>query len=813
MSLAPLALVIALLPTAQQPQPPSAPASADEQALTAAHIGVSGQALLDFFRQRTPPGPDLARLERALERLADREPAVQKAAAGELVACGPASIPFLRRAVNDVDQPQVQALARQCLQHLDVNAGGDLTGCAARVLAVRKPDGATEALLAFVPFAENEHVVAEVEAALAVVGVRDGKADPALLQALTDKVPARRSAAAAALSQGRAHDAFAAVRKLLADPKPTVRLRVALALAERHDAPAVPVLIDLLAELPAAQRRQAEDFLTQLAGEWAVAVPQGEDELSGRLRRAAWIGWWQAADGPHLLGLLKARTLDDAAREKALDLIARLDAEAAEAREQAAAGLLALGPRAAPLLRQAAAGGNQRVAALAARCLQPLAGDPAATPLPAAALRLLALRRPAGAAEAIVNYLPFAESSEMAQEARALLVDLAVADARPEPALVQALDDKLPLRRAAAAAALAQAVPMDELGPVRKLLATEQDAEVRLRTLLALAARGDRDAVPALIDLLPALSAGQVRDAEEFLNRIAGENAPAVPLGGDEAARRKARDAWAAWWKENGARVDLVRSNAPEGHLLGYTLVVESLDPARGSGRVFELDAGGKVRWQIEGLQFPQCAVLLPGDRVLIAEQNQNRVSERDHKGKVLWERQVIQPFFCQRLANGNTFIAGRQMLVEFDRNGKEVLRLQRLNETILAARRLRDGQIALVTYQGNYVRLDREGKEVKSFRVPVNPNFGFSGAEILPGDRIIVAVQNTGKVSELDVAEGKVVWEANVPIPGVPVRLANGHTLVPTTNQAGLVELDRAGKVVDEKKGLPYRPWRVERR
>jgi hypothetical protein len=72
-----------------------------------------------------------------------------------------------------------------------------------------------------------------------------------------------------------------------------------------------------------------------------------------------------------------------------------------------------------------------------------------------------------------------------------------------------------------------------------------------------------------------------------------------------------------------------------------------------------------------------------------------------------------------------------------------------------------------------------------------------------------VVISQHPGKVTEF-TAEGKVAWEASVPFPGYPTRLANGRTLVPSNNGATLTELDRAGKVMTEKKDLPYRPFRV---
>src|SRR6516165_1094578 len=70
----------------------------------------------------------------------------------------------------------------------------------------------------------------------------------------------------------------AAGRDLLKDPSAAVRLRAALALAEADDAEAVPVLIDLLAELPAEQRRPVEAVLTRLAGEWAPVLEFTKDD-------------------------------------------------------------------------------------------------------------------------------------------------------------------------------------------------------------------------------------------------------------------------------------------------------------------------------------------------------------------------------------------------------------------------------------------------------------------------------------------------------------------------------------------------------
>jgi hypothetical protein len=391
-----------------------------------------------------------------------------------------------------------------------------------------------------------------------------------------------------------------------------------------------------------------------------------------------------------------------------------------------------------------------------------------------------------------------------------VLVAVGVRDGKPETLLLQALKDKAPARRAAAAVALCRGGAREHLPAVLELL-KDSNAEVRLRTAYALVAIQEKQALGTLVALLGDVALEQAWEVEDFLVRVAGERAPQVSLTPDPASRPKAVQAWTAWHAEHGRNADLTLvSHEPRSR--GYWLLVESYDAVRRGGRVLEQDAAGKVRWQIEGLQYPQYAEVLPGDRVLIAEQGTNRVTERDFTGKILWERPMQSAFRAQRLRNGHTFIAGRQLLIEIDRDGREVFRHQRTNDTILAARKHRDGHVAFVTYQGVYVRLDPAGKEVKTFRVPINPNFGASGGDVCPGDRLLIATPNINKVAEYD-ADGKVVWEATVPWPGAPYRLPNGHTLVVSHSNSRVTELDRSGKVVSERKDLGARPWLAIRR
>src|SRR5262249_51438725 len=347
-------------------------------------------------------------------------------------------------------------------------------------------------------------------------------------------------------------------------------------------------------------------------------------------------------------------------------------------------------------------------------------------------------------------------------------------------------------------------------------LLNDPDLTVRYRTALALAAAREKEAVPVLIGLLADLPVPQATQVEDYLRMVAGDKAPEVQLDGDKATRQKCRDTWAAWWRDQGPDIELARLETGQ-RQLGYTLIVIQYDPTRNGGRVFEVDAAGKTRWSIEGLQAPVDAQVLPGDRVLLVE-NFQRVTERDTKGKVLWEKPFVgvQVIGAQRLPNGNTFVALRNQLLELDRTGKEVFTHQRPNQDIMAAQRLRDGQYVFLTYSWQYVRLDSTGKEQKNVRVG---NFPFqinpSAVDFLPNDRLLVAQFNQSKVTEVDVT-GRVLWETTVPMPMSAGRLANGNTLVVSNvvqnNMQRVAELDRNGKTVWEYKDN-VRPWRARRR
>jgi hypothetical protein len=267
-------------------------AALDQSMLEKAHVAADGLGLLEFLRKRTLSNTDLERIGQLITELGDDSFEVRQKASAQLVAIGSAAVPLLKQATKS-DDIEVVRRAQECLKHIESGSSTAVVGAAARMLAVRKPAGAAEVLLAYLPVVEDELVGEAVRQALTAIAVRDGKADPALVAALADKTPVRRAAAGAALCRAKADDQKPAVRKLLEDKDPQVRLQVGLALAQAKDKDAIPVLIALLDVLPFDQTATFEDALYLLAGKNAPDVAPGSIAGSRRACREKWQEWWQ----------------------------------------------------------------------------------------------------------------------------------------------------------------------------------------------------------------------------------------------------------------------------------------------------------------------------------------------------------------------------------------------------------------------------------------------------------------------------------------------------------------------------------------
>ncbi len=525
------------------------------------------------------------------------------------------------------------------------------------------------------------------------------------------------------------------------------------------------------------------------------AVPAGPEDLASdqAILRASGVG----VEGPALLTFLRKRTLGEKDRDRIARLVKQLGSDEFEDREKASRELVEVGPVARTQLQLAVRDKDLEVSRRAARALDEI-GKSSSPHVLSAVVRVLAHHKPAGATEALLDYLASADDPDVAEDVVRALATVGVKDGKADAALVKALSDKLAIKRAGAGEALSRAGGKAHRAAVRKLLA-DSEPVVRMRVALALLEAKDKEAIPALIELVEKAPNEDRERVEEMLARLAGEKAPAPLATADAAARRKQRLAWDAWYRDNGAALDLAKIDLGS-RLLGYTVIAMRDIRGRNTGKVYEIDSTGKVRWEITDVNYPVFAQVVKRDRVLIAEQTFNRISERNLKGGIIWQKQVTTALVgAQRLPNGNTLAIGRNQLIELDKNGKEVLTINRPAYDVVTAARDRDGQFGIITTNGRFVRLDATGKELKSFPVGFLSSGWGTNVQLLPRGRVLVPNYSTNKVIEYDDT-GKIVWEASVTRPSSVRRLPNGNTLVTSRINRKVIEIDKNGREVWSK-------------
>ena len=503
-----------------------------------------------------------------------------------------------------------------------------------------------------------------------------------------------------------------------------------------------------------------------------------------------------STDAETLHDFLKKRTLPEKDRPELERLVRKLASSDYRTRERAMHTLEARGSAALDVLR-AYRTSNLSMEAIRRieRAIENIQLADVSPEVPAAAIRVLALHKPAALVETLLAYVPFADNDVVMDELRDALTKHALDARKASPHLLAALADRAPQRRALAAEVLSRAVLADHKEAVRKLL-KDDDSQVRFRTARALIYAKDRDAIPVLIDALPDLPLNAGWQAEDLLLHVAlGTPAPSAPYGNDKDTRDKCKAGWLAWWKTHGAKVDLAKLAEPP-RLLGRTLIV-LLD----QGSVLELGPDRTPRWELKNIVFPLDAQVIDDDRVLVAEYHANRVTERSVKGNgdPIWQKAVTAPLAAQRLSNGNTFVLTDRALLEFDKDGRETMNISFDGELrkIMKAMKLESGEIVCMQADARIVRYDAQGREVSSFTVNLGTRLFGGRIHMLPTGRVLIPHAGEGKVIEYD-AKGKAVWEVAFEQPIAATRLPNGNTLITSMNASvGAIEVDRAGNEV----------------
>ena len=264
----------------------------DQKTLQAVGVGVDGASILDYYRKRTFTEADPTKVKDLINDLGSKNFLAREKAYGELQKLGPAALVALKQAESH-RLTETRRRAAELRQMIEAESQPAVQAASARLICKLKPPKAAEVMLAYLPFADNS-AVDDFSKALAAVATKEGKTEPALVKALSDKVPIKRGIAAQALTKAKAADQLPAIRGLLKDTDAGVRLRVGLSLARNKEKEALPVLVNVMGDLPPEQLWQAEELLLRLAGDKAPSVSLGTNEESRKACRDAWARWLEA---------------------------------------------------------------------------------------------------------------------------------------------------------------------------------------------------------------------------------------------------------------------------------------------------------------------------------------------------------------------------------------------------------------------------------------------------------------------------------------------------------------------------------------
>lgn len=581
----------------------------------------------------------------------------------------------------------------------------------------------------------------------------------------------------------------------------------------------VPVAADDPPAPPIIMRRA----VVGAAGGRTAPVAQLTDEAA--LKEA---GLNATEPGP-LLEYLKARTLTDADQSRIGEVITRFGVDAFDERAKATEEVEKFGSAAIGPLKAAAQNPDPEVAYRARAALKRMEKVPHSA-VASAAVRSLVKLKPKGAAEVLIGFLPMADTDEVAEDIRAALVALAITDGRPDPALIQALGDKSVIRRGAAYIALIESGAGDgrkeALPLVTAAVRKETDTDTKFRGLWALLLTTREKAfVPELIDLIPQLPRGRIWQLEEFLVQAAGAAKPAAKFGKTEASLAAARDAWAGWWKEKGGAFDLAKFEFTP-RITGHTDVID-FNPSYGLYRVVTLGPDEKEKRRLGAtgvyqLSSPADVKKLPNGNYLIAEQNGNRITERDSTSRIVKTTSVSQPLCIDLIADGGMVVVGRNQVIQYDKDGKQVWQFTRPRFDIVGGRRMPNGDVVFVTQwdgtnQPNIYRLGaKDGKEVG--KAQTLGRFQQYQSPDATGDNTILLCEPS-RVVEYDLKAGKEVWKYEVSNASSCQRLPNGNTLITyAPNVAGqpgkVIEVETGGDIVwDYTPKDNMRPTRAFRR
>lgn len=508
-------------------------------------------------------------------------------------------------------------------------------------------------------------------------------------------------------------------------------------------------------------------------------------------------------DAAGLTGYFRSRTLTDSELARMRAVIKRMGDEQFTERRAASDEAAKFGPAGIVPLRTASqTDPDPEIAFRAGEALKKIETVPHAQVASAAARRLTELAPP-DAAAALLGFVPTADSAQVEEDIRAALAALVGRGNEVDPAILSALTDASPARRAAAAVALVTAGVQKPTGPaaaarprVRAALAAEKEPDARYRMAFALAGDGrDPDALPALIDILPTLAGqkGRLWVVEDLLLQAAGADRPKTPLGPDQAGLLRAREAWKAWYDAHKSP-DLLKT-AYRPRTTGRLMLLSMNQIQWGNGRLLRLGVDGKPEWRVNQVSSPADLHVTDAGRVWLLEMNQNQLREWDDRGNQvqLFNQLNGQPVGFQPLPNGRVLIAYPHMVAEYDDKWKELRKFTRGTNDIKAVAQLPGGPVYVLAgnqQTSTILRLEwnEEKKEWTKLEREQKTGQPASQQRLVLIDRDRVLMPERSRVVEYDFTKaeqkpGEGSWTLAVTDPLSVQRLPNGNTLVADPN------------------------------
>lgn len=389
---------------------------------------------------------------------------------------------------------------------------------------------------------------------------------------------------------------------------------------------------------------------------------------------------------------------------------------------------------------------------------------------------------------AILQLAPLLETDYLVHTAAATIQ--ASATPADRDLLMAAVAGDQPQAQAAAIGALAKLAGADAKDSLTKALEAK-DERVKLASARALANLGERQSLKTFVELLSADNGRTRLRSHQALRAISGKTV-AFSAEGKVEDRAKAIDEWKKWVETDGQTAKLTIP-LPENDLpLGRTLFV-----SYGQSTVIEVDADKKERWRTRVMNPWACQGLPNGHRLIAGfAQGQMSVIEFDDEGREVWRKDKLPgiPYSVQRLENGNTLVACKDVQQIIEISPDKSTKSMQVQGHPMYAQRLENGNTLIALQNGSRViEMDAKNSIVWEARNMNGPCF----CQRLDSGNTLIVQMHTGQVVEVDATGQKTVWSSKISLvnPICAQRLSNGNTLIADNN--GVTEVDPTGQTV----------------